>query len=203
MCGANNKSIRSNRQAEREAFQRTSDMSHTIAIDHPCSPERIISVRWWSADLLSFTCTRPLPLNFLPGQYARIALQVGNQLIWRPFSFVSSPAEEALEFLGVLVSGGLFTDQLKQIDIGDTLWVEHENYGFMTLDRFDSGRHLWMLATGTGIGPFIAILRDPEVWKKFERIMLVRGARSAEQLAYRDELIAMQSARAAQAGQAG
>jgi len=170
-------------------------MSHTIAIDHPCSPERITGLHWWTKDLLSFKSTRPLALNYHSGQYARIAFQIGSQLIWRPFSFVSTPSDEQLEFLGVLVPGGFFSDRLKQTEIGDPLWVEHENYGFMTPDRFEDGKHLWLLATGTGIGPFISILRDEAVWTQFQRIILVHGTRSPDQLTYKDELLDMQSKR--------
>lgn len=168
-------------------------MLKTIAIDHPCSPERVIDVRWWTDDLLSFRVTRPLALRFLPGQYARIALSSGNQLIWRPFSFVSAPSEELLEFLAVLVPGGLFTDQLLHIDAGDTLWVEHENYGFMTPDRFDGGQILWLLATGTGIGAYLSVLRDSRIWEEYEQIILIHGVRHLPQLVYREELLGMQT----------
>lgn len=167
-------------------------MSKTIAVDHPCSPEKVVDVRWWTDELLSFRVTKPLALRYLPGQYARIALQVGNQLIWRPFSFVSSPAGELLEFLAVLVPGGLFTDQLRHIDAGDTLWVEHENYGFMTPDRFEGGSDLWLLATGTGVGAFLSVLRDSAVWLQYQQIVMVHGVRTRSQLVYRDELVDMQ-----------
>lgn len=169
-------------------------MSKSISIDHPCSPERIRNVRWWTEGLLSFTVTRPQALHYIPGQYARIALQMGNQLIWRPFSFVSAPSEDFLEFLAVLVPGGLFTNQLSHVESGDSIWVEHENYGFMTPDRFEDGQVLWLLATGTGVGAYLSILRDSRVWKEYQRIVLVHGVRRPEQLAYRDELTAMQTA---------
>ncbi len=119
---------------------------------------------------------------------------MGNQLIWRPFSFVSAPSEEGLEFLAVLVPGGLFTDQLRHRDIGDTIWVEHENYGFMTTDRFEDGQVLWLLATGTGIGAYLSILRDPDIWGTYPQIVVVHGVRFQDQLVYRDELLRMQKA---------
>ena len=169
-------------------------MSKSIAIDHPCSPESIRNLRWWTADLLSFTVTRPQALRYLPGQYARIALASGHQLIWRPFSFVSAPSQDLLEFLAVMVPGGLFTDLLRHADSGDTIWVEHENYGFMTPDRFENGRVLWLLATGTGIGAYLSILRDAQVWTEYQRIILVHGVRRTEQLVYRDELLTLQAA---------
>ena len=169
-------------------------MTKSIAIDHPCSPERIKEVHWWTDDLLTFRVTRPPDIHYLPGQYARIALQVGNQLIWRPFSFVSAPGDDSLEFLAVLVAGGLFTGQLKLVSRGDTIWVAHEHYGFMTPDRFEDGDILWLLATGTGIGAFVSMLRDTRIWGEYQHIVLAHGVRRPAQLVYHDELAAMQDA---------
>lgn len=149
----------------------------------------------WTPSLLSFTTSRPLELNYVPGQYARIALQVNGQLVWRAFSFVSAPRERQLEFVAVLVPDGLFTSRLRELQPGDSLWIEHENYGFLTADRFIDGDDLWMLATGTGIGPFISMLRDDAVWRQFRRIFLVHGVRHSVELTYRDELLRMQSER--------
>ncbi len=168
-------------------------MLKSVSVDHPCSPERISWAHWWTGNLLSFTVTRPSALQFAPGQYARIALQMGSQLIWRPFSFVSAPSEDFLEFLAVLVPGGLFTEQLRHTDSGDIIWVEHENYGFMTPDRLEGGSVLWLLATGTGIGAYLSVLRDASVWQRYQRIVLVHGVRRPEELVYRDELLKMQS----------
>jgi len=99
-----------------------------------------------------------------------------------------------LEFLAVLVPGGLFTDQLQHRESGDTIWVGHENYGFMTDDRFEGGQVLWLLATGTGIGAYLSMLRDPGIWGRYQQIVLVHGVRFPDQLVYRDELLRMQTA---------
>ncbi len=152
------------------------------------SAERFVDIRYWTPSLLSFTTTRPLALHYLPGQYARIALPGDGRLIWRAFSMVSAPGDALLEFLAVLVPGGLFTSQLAEAQPGDTVAIEHENYGFLTTDRFIDGDELWMLATGTGVGPFLSILRDGAVWKRFRSIVLVRGVREQRDLAYQDEL---------------
>ena len=141
----------------------------------PLSVERIVAVRHWTPSLLSFTTTRPLELIYVPGQYARLAVKANGQLIWRAFSFVSAPQERLLEFIAVLIPDGLFTSALKELQPGDQIHIEHENYGFLTADRFVDGEDLWMLATGTGIGPFVAMLRDGAVWKQFRRIVLVHG----------------------------
>lgn len=163
--------------------------SHT----KPFSAEQVVDIRHWTPSLLSFTTTRPLELSYVPGQYARIALQVGGQPVWRAFSFVSAPHERQLEFVAVLIPDGLFTSRLREVQPGDVIWIEHENYGFLTTDRFVDGEDLWMLATGTGIGPFLSMLRDDQVWQQFRRIFLVHGARHEAELVYREELRRMQS----------
>lgn len=154
----------------------------------PLSAERLITLRYWTPKLASFTTTRPRALNYRSGQYARIALPVDDRLIWRAFSFVSAPHEKFLEFIAVLVPDGLFTKRLGKALPSDSIWIEHESYGFLTADRFVDGEHLWMLATGTGIGSFISILRSPDVWRRFRRIFLVHGVRHPDELTYRDEL---------------
>ncbi len=161
----------------------------------PFSVEQIVGIQHWTPALFSFTTTRPLELDYLPGQYARIALPVEGRLIWRAFSFVSAPSEHLLEFIGVQVPGGLFTSRLAETVPGDAIHIEHENYGFLTADRFLDGDDLWMLATGTGIGPFVSMLRDPGVWTQFRRIVLVHGVRHQTEQVYRDELLKMQAQR--------
>ncbi len=161
--------------------------------DKPFSTEQITSVTRWTPSLLSFTTTRPLELDYLPGQYARIALPVDGRLIWRAFSFVSAPHEHLLEFVAVLVPDGLFTSRLNEIQVGDAIHIEHENYGFLTADRFIDGEDLWMLSTGTGVGPFVSMLRDPAVVKPFRRIILVHGVRHEAERVYREELLQRQA----------
>jgi ferredoxin/flavodoxin---NADP+ reductase len=170
-------------------------MSPYLPQSKPFSIESVIALKHWTPSLLSITTTRPLELNYVPGQYARIAVQVNGQLVWRAFSFVSAPHERPLEFVAVLIPDGLFTSRLREIQPADNLWIEHENYGFLTADRFTDGEELWMLATGTGIGPFISMLRDDAVWRQFRRIFLVHGVRHGAELVYRDELLQMQSVR--------
>ncbi len=155
----------------------------------PGSIEHIVDIRYWTPTLLSFTVTRPLALSYLPGQYARLGVDVNEQVIWRAFSFVSAPHEAQLEFLAVLVPEGLFTARLKELQVGDSLHVEHENYGFMTADRFSDGEDCWMLATGTGIGPYISMLRDDALWTRFAHLVLVHGVRQESELTYRAELV--------------
>ena len=160
----------------------------------PVSVQQIVELKNWTSSLLSFRCTRAPEFRFSAGQYARIGLPTEKGMIWRAYSMVSAPLEDDLEFFGVLIPGGYFSGKLKGLRVGDPIWIEQENYGFMTPDRFVDGEDLWMLATGTGLGPFISILRDDAVWQQFKRLILVHGVRYEEELAYQSELIGMQAA---------
>jgi ferredoxin--NADP+ reductase len=155
--------------------------------------ETITDVRWWTDALFSFKTTRPADYRFAAGQYARLGLLSGGTMVWRAYSLVSAPQENHLEYYGVLVPGGALTTMLKDIKPGDTIWTEKQAYGFMTPDRFADGEDLWMLATGTGLGPFISILRDAPVWKKFRRLFVVHCVRHASEFSYHAEMRAMQS----------
>lgn len=160
----------------------------------PFSIQQIVELKKWTPDLISFRITRPSAFTFSAGQYARIALPSDTGMIWRAYSMVSAPGEEQLEFFGVLIPGGYFSGKLKELQPGDPIWIEMENYGFMTPDRFIDGEDLWMLATGTGLGPYISILRDTAIWRQFKRLILVHSVRHEAELAYQSELMGMQAA---------
>jgi ferredoxin--NADP+ reductase len=153
--------------------------------------ETVLDVRWWTDRLLTFTTTRAPGYSFTAGQYARLGLRDEHGMVWRAYSMTSAPSSDSLEFYGILVPGGLFTTRLQQIKPGERLYVERQSYGFMTPDRFGDGRDLWMLGTGTGIGPYISMLRDPWVWTHFSNLILVHGVRHAEEFAYIGELDAL------------
>lgn len=153
--------------------------------------QTVTHLDWWTDGLLTFTTTKPVDYSFTVGQYARLGLPGDNGVIWRAYSMTSAPAEERLEFYGILVPGGLFTGRLKELKPGDSIFIEKQSYGFMTPDRFSDGEDLWMLATGTGIGPYISMLRDPWVWQKFRNLVLVHCVRHADEFAYRAQLEAL------------
>ena len=154
--------------------------------------QRVTGIHWWNERLLSFTTTKPENYSFAAGQYARLGLADGDDAIWRAYSMTSAPEDEQLGFYGILVPNGRFTSKLKQIEPGAPILVEKQVYGFMTPDRFVDGDELWMLSTGTGIGPFISMLRDPLVWNKFRTLVLVHCVRHADELSYHDTLLEMQ-----------
>jgi ferredoxin--NADP+ reductase len=156
----------------------------------------------WTDKLITFCTTRPAGYEFTPGQYARLGLHNGGAMIWRAYSLTSAPDEDELEFYGIIVEGGQFTSMLDRLKEGDELWLDRQVFGFMTPGRFADGEDLWMLATGTGIGPFISILRDDQTWQRWRRMVLVHGVRNRHEFAYADELKALQASHAGIQGMA-
>ncbi len=151
--------------------------------------QRILSIRRWTPHLFSFRITRDPGFRFVPGQFARLGLpKADGQLVWRAYSVVSAPYDEYLEFYSIVVPGGEFTPLLAQREVGDTILVEKMNYGFLTTDRFESGKDLWLLATGTGLAPFMSILYDPDTWRDYENIVLAHSVRTVAELSYREEI---------------
>ncbi len=164
------------------------------------SRETITHLHRWTDKLITFRTTRPAGYQFTPGQYARLGLPDGESMIWRAYSITSAPDEDTLEFYGIVVEGGQFTSRLDLLKVGDAIWLDRQLFGFMTESRFADGEDLWMLATGTGIGPFISILRDAQAWQRWRHLVLVHCVRHEDELAYRHELARM-AAGAVQAGQ--
>ena len=150
------------------------------------SLEKVLSVHLWTNTLFSFTMTRPAHFKFTAGQFARIGLKVGDELVVRAYSVVSSPFDETLEFFSIVVPDGAFTSNLQHLQIGDELYLEKIPYGFLTLARYQLPlpQDLWLLATGTGLAPFISMLQDFETWSKYKNIYLVYSVRTVSELAY-------------------
>ena len=150
------------------------------------SLETVLSVHRWTNTLFSFTMTRPAHFKFTAGQFARIGLKVGDELVVRAYSVVSSPFDETLEFFSIVVPDGAFTSNLQHLKVGDELYLEKIPYGFLTLARYQLPlpQDLWLLATGTGLAPFISMLQDFETWTKYQHINLVYSVRTEAELAY-------------------
>ena len=152
--------------------------------------QTLLNVRSLTPNLFTLRTTRDPGFRFRAGQFARLGVtKADGSIVWRAYSMVSSPHDEFLEFFSIVVPDGEFTSELSRLREGDTLLIDRQSFGFLTLDRFVDGRDLWMLSTGTGIAPFLSILQDFEVWEKFERIILVYSVREARELAYQ-QLIA-------------
>ncbi len=154
--------------------------------------EHITDLHRWTPYLLSFRVTRYSGFRFTPGQFARLGLANGDgKTVWRAFSVVSAPYDEHLEFFAAIVTHGEFTGLLEKCHVGSEILVDKSSYGFLTSDRFHDGSDLWLLATGTGLAPFLSILHDPQIWDSYDRIMLVHSVRNAWDLAYRGTMTAL------------
>lgn len=154
------------------------------------SVEKVLSVHRWTPTLFSFTMTRPAHFKFTAGQFARIGLKVGEELVVRAYSVVSSPFDETLEFFSIVVPDGAFTSNLQHLKVGDELYLEKIPYGYLTLARYQQPlpHDLWLLATGTGLAPFLSMLQDFDTWTKYQKINLVYSVRTAAELAYVDRI---------------
>lgn len=155
--------------------------------------ESITWIQGWTPNLFSFRLTRPRSFRFAPGQWARLGvvktdLDGTRRLVWRAYSIASAHWDDVLEFYSIVVPGGEFTSELSRLQVGDTVYIEKLPYGFLTTDRFESGSDLWMLATGTGLAPFLSILWDPYVWERFDRLILVHSVREPAELTYREHI---------------
>ena len=150
--------------------------------------ERVLSIRYWTPTLVSFRTTRYQGFRFTPGHYTRLGLGAADDIIWRPFSMASAAYDDFLEFIAVLVPGGAFSEPLTQLRAGDRLRVDKTSYGFLTVDQLAAGRDLWLLSSGTGLGPFLSILQDPAVWQNYQRLIVAHSVRHSSELAWRDEI---------------
>ncbi|MBD1554990.1 ferredoxin--NADP reductase [Pseudomonas typographi] len=158
--------------------------------DEKFTRQRLLDVQTLTPSLFTLRTSRDQGFRFNAGQFARLGVtKADGSVVWRAYSMVSSPHDEFLEFFSIVVPGGEFTSELARLQVGDELLIDRQAFGYLTLDRFADGRDLWMLATGTGVAPFLSILQGFEVWERFERIFLVYSAREGKELAYR-ELIA-------------
>lgn len=154
--------------------------------------QTILSLTRWSDKLLSFRLSRPESWRFVPGQFARLGLPLENGgMVWRAYSMCSANWDEYLEFFSIVVPDGLFTLRLTHLQLGDEVLLDNKANGFFTVDRLPDGEDLWLLATGTGLAPYLSILQQPEVWQRFAHIVLVHCVREAGELAYREEIAAL------------
>jgi len=151
--------------------------------------ERVLSVHHWTDRLFTFTTTRDAALRFSNGHFTMIGLRVNDKPLLRAYSIASANYEDHLEFLSIKVDEGPLTSRLQHIQVGDTIIVGRKPTGTLVVDYLLPGRRLFMFATGTGLAPFLSIVRDPAIYEKFEQIVLVHGVRQVDELAYHDFLI--------------
>ena len=152
--------------------------------------ERVLTVHHWTDTLFSFTTTRDPSFRFLPGQFTMIGLEVDGRPLLRAYSMASANHEDELEFFSIKVADGPLTSRLQKIREGDTILVGRKATGTLIADNLIPGRRLLLLSTGTGLAPFASLIKDPDVYDRFETIVLVHGCRQVSELAYGEELVA-------------
>ena len=151
--------------------------------------ERVLTVHHWTDRLFTFTTTRDSSLRFSNGHFTMIGLRVDGKPLLRAYSIVSPNYEDHLEFLSIKVPDGPLTSKLQNIQVGDTIIVGKKPTGTLVTDYLLPGKRLYLLSTGTGLAPFMSIIRDPETYEKFEQVILVHGVRQVDELAYHDLLV--------------
>ncbi|MBE0444473.1 ferredoxin--NADP reductase [Psychrobacter sp. FME5] len=178
----------------------------------------VLSKTTWTPNLFSFTVSRPDSFKFTAGQFVRLGVNPSqlqyykqqaevsgaameevadealNEDIFRAYSIVSSPFDEVLEFFSIVIPDGAFTSQLQHLQVGDELLLNTMPFGFLTLARYQKPlpKDLWLLATGTGLAPFLSMLQDLKTWEDYEHIVLAYSARSLEELAYIEKIQSLQ-----------
>lgn len=152
----------------------------------PFAEETVLSVHHWTDTLFSFATTRDATFRFANGQFAMIGLMVDGKPLVRAYSMASANYEDHLEFFSIKVPNGPLTSRLQHIKPGDKVLVGRKATGTLVVDNLKPGRNLYMFATGTGLAPFMSLIRDPEVYERYERLILTHTVRQKAELAHRD-----------------
>lgn len=150
--------------------------------------ETVLWVKHHTPKLMTFALTRPAEYRFSAGQFSRLGLPEGSGFIWRAYSVVSAEYADTLEYFAVLIEHGPMSARLAELKAGDTLLLDKTATGFFLPERFPDGRDLIMLCTGSGIAPFLSILQQPEIWQRFEHLVLVHSVSYANELIFREAL---------------
>ena len=150
--------------------------------------EHVIDVHHWNDTLFSFRTTRDPGFRFDSGHFVMMGLEVDGRPLLRAYSIASASYEEHLEFFSIKVPNGPLTSRLQHLQPGDPVIVSRKPTGTLVLNDLKPGKHLYLLGTGTGLAPFLSLVRDPETYERFDRIVLAHGVRTVSDLAYADYL---------------
>ncbi len=150
--------------------------------------ERVLSVHHWNDTLFSFTTTRNQGFRFRNGHFVMMGLEVEGKPLLRAFSVVSPNYDEHLEFYSIKIPDGALTSRLQHIQPGSEVLVSRKPTGTLLIDNLTAGKRLYLLATGTGLAPFMSIIRDPETYEKFETVIIAHGVRRVSDLGYRETI---------------
>ncbi|QIB66746.1 ferredoxin--NADP reductase [Kineobactrum salinum] len=150
--------------------------------------EQVTGVHHWTDRLFSFKTTRNPGFRFENGHFTMIGLEREGKPLLRAYSMASANYEDELEFFSIKVPDGPLTSTLQNIQVGDELLVNSKATGTLVLDNLLPGKNLYLIATGTGLAPFMSIIRDPAIYERFDRVILAHGCRFASELAYQDTI---------------
>ena len=150
--------------------------------------ERVLAVRHWTDNLFSFVITRDPGFRFQNGQFTMIGLWIEGKPLLRAYSMASANYEEHLEFFSIKVANGPLTSRLQHLDEGDKVLVGRKPTGTLLSDNLLPGKNLYLLGSGTGLAPFLSLIKDPEIYERFERVVLVHGCRRIAELAYTETI---------------
>lgn len=150
--------------------------------------ETVTSVHHWNETLFSFTTTRSQGLRFKNGHFTMIGLEVENKPLLRAYSIASANYEEEMEFFSIKVPDGPLTSHLQKLAVGDELLVGTKPVGTLVADHLLPGKNLYLLSTGTGLAPFMSIIKDYEIYQQFDRVILTHGVRYVSELAYQQRI---------------
>ena len=146
--------------------------------------EKVLSVHHWNDTLFSFTCTRGQSLRFESGHFVMVGLMVDGKPLMRAYSVASAHYEEQLEFFSIKVQDGPLTSRLQHLKPGDEVLIGRKPTGTLVMSDLLPGRHVYLFATGTGLAPFLSLIRDPDLYERFQKVVLVHGTRKVDELAY-------------------
>lgn len=147
----------------------------------------VVKLQQWTQKLYSIQLEADIA-PFAAGQFTRLALEIKGEMVARPYSFVNAPDNPLHEFYFVTVPDGPLTRRMVQLRPGDTLYIAPRGAGFFVLDELPDADTLWLLSTGTALGPFLSILSTPDVWQRYRNVVLVHAVRTAEELTYQDRI---------------
>lgn len=147
----------------------------------------VVNLQQWTSELYSIQLEADIA-PFTAGQFTRLALEIDGEMVARPYSFVNGPDNPLHEFYFITVPDGPLTRRLVQLQPGEALYIAPRGAGFFVLDELPAADTLWLLATGTALGPFLSILSTPEAWQRYRNVILVHAVRTAEELTYQERI---------------
>lgn len=162
-----------------------------MTAENKYTEQTVLNVVRHSPKHLTFSISRPEGYRFAAGQFSRLGLPEGNGFIWRAYSVISAEYADTLDYFVVLIDDGPMSARFAELKAGDTVLLDKTAQGFFLPERFADGRDLIMLATGSGIAPFLSILQQPEIWQRFDTLALAHSVSHYPDLIFNDSIAAL------------